>query len=666
MRRVAARATVATSSPAGGARPIAGLLAAAIVLFAMIGVFSPIADPDLPWHLATGEWIIAHHAVPRTDPFSHTFAGEPWRATDWGADLLLAALDRAGGLPALYAATAILVAAIMVIPIVRMSGAPVASVLLATLTLLLVYGASAFRFTIRPQTFMMLFAGLEALIFERAARPGGRRWAWCIPPLFVVWSNLHPSSFVGLALFGAYVAGRLLALRRGPWSAVKSEVVEWLGLGLAAVVAVFVAPDPFGRLTAAQDTFFSSYFQEHVSEWKPPPVEWLWGPPGILGALVIAGFVADRRHVAAWELFVHGVIAWLAVRNLRFVPLFGVVTGPAGYAHAAAALARAGWPGAGGWRTTVDRAGAILVVAMAFLVAFGLDVAHPWLSDVRRPRTGLSPEVYPVGAAEFIAREGLQGNMFNSFNLGGYLIHRLGPERKVFVDGRLTTLYSVPFLIEVIDTGARNWQPLFARYHIEYAVLEHGNMGAALDLDLGWALVYFDDVASVYVATAGVNADVARRLAYRAFSPPRVLGPPALERVPPDRLAAMLAEAERAVAEAPDAGMPVGLRALVHAARGDEAAYAQDLAAMTARNRRLPLLWYKLGALHLRTGRTAEARRELGEAVDLRPEVVSARRALVRADLAAGDLDAARQAARPLAEGRSVDSVLREIRTARE
>ena len=29
-----------------------------------------ISDPDIWWHLRTGDWILAHHTVPSTDPFS--------------------------------------------------------------------------------------------------------------------------------------------------------------------------------------------------------------------------------------------------------------------------------------------------------------------------------------------------------------------------------------------------------------------------------------------------------------------------------------------------------------------------------------------------------------------------------------------------------------------
>jgi hypothetical protein len=35
-------------------------------------------DGDTNWHIATGRWILAHGAVPATDPFSYTAAGQSW------------------------------------------------------------------------------------------------------------------------------------------------------------------------------------------------------------------------------------------------------------------------------------------------------------------------------------------------------------------------------------------------------------------------------------------------------------------------------------------------------------------------------------------------------------------------------------------------------------
>jgi hypothetical protein len=54
----------------------------AIVVF-LFGAIRPLSDPDLPMHLAIGEWIARHGAVPFVEPFAWTRAGAPYYAYSW-------------------------------------------------------------------------------------------------------------------------------------------------------------------------------------------------------------------------------------------------------------------------------------------------------------------------------------------------------------------------------------------------------------------------------------------------------------------------------------------------------------------------------------------------------------------------------------------------------
>ena len=62
----------------------------------LAGTFSkrPLADPDIGWHIRTGEQILATHSLPRTDPFSSTMHGQPWFAWEWLYDILLGILHQ--------------------------------------------------------------------------------------------------------------------------------------------------------------------------------------------------------------------------------------------------------------------------------------------------------------------------------------------------------------------------------------------------------------------------------------------------------------------------------------------------------------------------------------------------------------------------------------------
>src|ERR1700686_2551892 len=72
----------------------------------------PLADPDIGWHIRTGELILATHSLPRTDPFSSTMQGQPWFAWEWLYDILLGILHRDGGLNGVVWLCGLLVAAI--------------------------------------------------------------------------------------------------------------------------------------------------------------------------------------------------------------------------------------------------------------------------------------------------------------------------------------------------------------------------------------------------------------------------------------------------------------------------------------------------------------------------------------------------------------------------
>jgi hypothetical protein len=78
-------------------------LALLVGLAAAIGGLAPVADPDITIHLATGEWIRRHGAVPLVEPFAWTRAGQPFYAYSWAMEVLYAQLWQLGGLAALQA-----------------------------------------------------------------------------------------------------------------------------------------------------------------------------------------------------------------------------------------------------------------------------------------------------------------------------------------------------------------------------------------------------------------------------------------------------------------------------------------------------------------------------------------------------------------------------------
>ena len=107
----------------------------------------------------------------------------------------------------------------------------------------------------------------------------------------------------------------------------------------------------------------------------------------------------------------------------------------------------------------------------------------------------------PVAAVDFVVDKKIQGRVFNTYGFGGYLIYRLYPEQKVFIDGR-ADMYGDDFMekYKTIDWGLPGWEKEFDQYNIDYVLCERTAPIRQLLLTRGdFGLVYDDEYNSVLV-----------------------------------------------------------------------------------------------------------------------------------------------------------------------
>ena len=240
-----------------------GLAAIATALFAL-ATFSPavLSDGDTFSHLATGEWIIAHGAAPRADPFSHSMPGAPWVAHEWLSEVLLALAFRLAGwsgvvlLTGAAAAGAALIVGLSAARELR--GAP----LIATVGLGL--GLMTASLLARPHMLALPIAAAwsAGLI---AARDRGRAPPLALAALMTAWANMHGGFIFGLILIGPFA---LEALAEAPSGARLATAGAWTLFGLAALAAALINPYgvealilPF-RLMGIENL-------SRISEWRP-------------------------------------------------------------------------------------------------------------------------------------------------------------------------------------------------------------------------------------------------------------------------------------------------------------------------------------------------------------------------------------------------------------
>ena len=432
----------------GPPRPSLFPFAAAAIAFSLAVGF-PAADPDLYWHLASGQWMLEHREILRTDVFSATITGRPFALGEWLGEIVLSVAFGAGGWPGLVLLRSALVAiaAYCAARIARRGGGSTAA---AAIVLAVGFVATRSRWTDRPAIFtFVLFPLVLELLF--AARAGSRRALIAIPLLLLVWANLHGGYVVGLGLVGAFAAEALL-LRR--------PVARAFLLVLAlSTLATFADPETFGLAGAAGHALAPPRF---IREEAPPDV--LEASGAVLALFLAAAIgVAIVRGAGLLHVLLLGPLTWLALSGQRHVAFFLISALPllsAGLTEPLRSAARS-VSARTGTRYRPPASAAALGMA-ALLIAAGV-------SAVGVP-TGPDERGYPVGALAALGTG--SGVVLNEYDWGGYLIFR-APRRPVFVDGRLFPYVSAGVLDayrEAVELRP-GWRTVLARYDVREVLL---------------------------------------------------------------------------------------------------------------------------------------------------------------------------------------------------
>jgi len=193
---------------------MAFLMPIAFLFGRLDGLLRLLGDCDTGWHIRTGQWILAHHAVPYRDLFSYSKPDSVWYAWEWLSDVIFAGLNRAGGLAAVSLFAILLLAVIftLVFRLARRHSNPVVAVAVTVLAV----GASSIHWLARPHLFTLLFTVifLSALyhVKEGRTRFAGIPWLVLLPVLTVLWTNLHGGFLVGVAMIAVFGAAELLQI----------------------------------------------------------------------------------------------------------------------------------------------------------------------------------------------------------------------------------------------------------------------------------------------------------------------------------------------------------------------------------------------------------------------------------------------------------------------
>jgi len=526
------------------------VLAAVALAYAFVAGFRTVSDYDLGWQMATGRWIVQHHHIPLADVFSYTAQGEPW-TYPVGAGLFFHVLYGLGGYALISWITAAACVATVAL-LLRRGSAVSAGIAIVGMPLI------AARIIPRADLFtVVLFAAFLSLLWENYQT--GRAPLWWLPLLMMAWVNLHFGFAAGLGLILAYVVTELLEMifgdeRRQAALRRLRHASGWLG---CTVLATLINPWGWGiyRALVLQERA-NAQQQFWIAEWAGIRLNWttavtalsLGGPKGslflLLALAVVAGVVAvSQRQLGAATLLLGAT--YPPVRYVRMGAIFACLVVVLGGSVLSPALARvASWIKPVRTRTLVAGAAALLLAMLAFARSVDLVTNRYYFDVVTDSATfgaGLS-WWFPKRAAEFIEREKLPAEIFDNYDEGGYLVWRLGPQRRVYIDGR-DTLYGAarvqPYreLLQSPPDSAL-WEQEAKRYNINtilFSVARYDGIQFVKLKDFCnsqvWRPVYLDEVSAIFVRHTPETEDLIKRFPVDCATAPLPAGPASNSRV---------------------------------------------------------------------------------------------------------------------------------------
>lgn len=471
-------------------------LIAFILLFAM-ATRIPV-DTDTWWHIRSGEYTLQNGFI-YNDPFSHTRNDTVWINHSWGTQIILYWTYRLMGDAGLALYTSVLATAGMGF-VYRMS---TGNHFLRAFAMILGAAAAAVFWSPRPQMVSFLLSAVLLFLLHLYKREGIDR-LWLIPPLMLLWGNLHAGFSIGFIFMAGMIAGEIAAALFNPDGEGRIPlrgVAKLLLVFVVSIAVIVVNPYTYRMLLVPFNTVGIDVLRDFIQEWQSPNFQQGQILPftalllGLLGALG----ASPKRLMWSDFVLVAGT-AFMALVAGRNIAVFAVVATPVLTIHLDAILTGQGWQVRS--RKRVPRSFVLVNTVLVLLVTMGAVAKVGWV--VWPPTVEAAQErLLPVRVAQHIEATQPDGPMFNSYNWGGYLMWAL-PDYPVYVDGR-TDLYGNDFLLGYIHTytAQDGWQDTLNEAGVNMVIVEaNSNLDRALAQEAGWRLDYSDEQAVLYVRDA--------------------------------------------------------------------------------------------------------------------------------------------------------------------
>lgn len=525
-----------------------------IVSFVFVGALSlqAVSNADNWFHLKVGELLLKTRVFPHQDVMSHTAYGRQLTAPSWLYSVAAQSLAARWGLNSIsfLRMFCALAAMILAIKTGRLLGSPA---FVTAPIFALAFWAISIAWMDRPHIFGYLFISFTVYaLVAYSQKP--TRLIWWIPLVTIPWANTHASVPFVMVLIGLFMAATWVDtyfFRRE--TAATSRRIDYRELliifGLCFGASLI---NPYGLKMYEYFFKITPTAKGNIFEWLPLSNFFDDTYVQSFSVLLISTLAALlftaifwRKQISLWEVGLTGILTWMSLSALRHIVIFALVLSPYLAKNVFFLVKRAT-----SYFPLPPLSPPSLIYQLGALVTICWLSLNP-LRAIWHGNWGVSFAMLPLGATDFLDKIELKGKMYNHFNWGGYLIWKYFPKYLTFIDGRLDMFVPDIYKDWIIPaSGDEDWEKVFAKYQVDWVIFPSPGIWQGLKDKTGpgkeWALVYWDDVASIFLRRGKGNDEIISQFEYTAITPfdPNI---PAV----PEKSAQAIKEYQRVIQEAP-------------------------------------------------------------------------------------------------------------------
>lgn len=392
--------------------------------------------PDTVWHLKTGEYIYSTKTLPESDPFSFAdddipFIGKFILTQYWLSQIIFSLIYKALGAFGLILLGAGIFTGILMLlwMLIRDKGFYISFVIAGGFAFVMLRNFPE----IRPQILTFFFSTLVIFLIERYRESASIKYIFPLPPLMLLWANMHGGFIYGAVLIAIYALSEGIQFYTGfnktrtiPGPS-SGKFYPFVFLCIFSILISLLNPNSYKAFQYAFITHSRHLFamlQEYHSPYhhlKFNPTLLIYGFWFYLFISIVmaVSFIKNRRLLPFFLILFSATPALISV---RYIALFIIVaTSTFRYVPVRMKI------------KLPSKIDAGFSLAIILFLIFLISRSDPLKGDLNRFH---ERPIYPVRATDFLIKNKISGNIFSSYNVSAFIMFRLFPESRVYSDSR--------------------------------------------------------------------------------------------------------------------------------------------------------------------------------------------------------------------------------------